>query len=194
MSLFEENKVIILNHEQRLAALIANKVIEKPQLSFWMILIPIIFVHYFQKLNKVANGRKEFVANYLVIRQRALVEAYDSLGRGRKPDLREICRQIDLPEKIKPLYGEWLMALVDYYMELLKGEGDNFEALARSAHDSKEKFLLTINHLCDMEKRFNDALSFAIVGEVPESKEFAESMNIHSRNLRMEMARDIFGG
>lgn len=194
MALSEENKEIILSHERRLAALIAHKVIEKPQLSFWMVLIPIIFVHYFQKLNKVANGRKEFVANYLVIRQRALVEAYDSLSLGRKPDLKEICRQIKLPEKIKPLYGELLMALVDYYMDLLKGEGDNFEALANSAHNSKEEFLLTINHLCDMEKKFNDALSFAIVDSVPESTELAESMAVHSRNLRTGMARDIFGG
>ena len=61
MLTISEKEALILEHETRFADAVGRGVIEKPPLNIWMILIPVIFVHYFYRLNKYADGRKQFV-------------------------------------------------------------------------------------------------------------------------------------
>jgi hypothetical protein len=47
-----DNKELVLAHEKKFAALLANQVMVKPKLSAWMIFIPFIFIFYFQDFSK----------------------------------------------------------------------------------------------------------------------------------------------
>ena len=56
----DEKLALILDQEKTFAKSVAGLVIEKPKLSIWMILIPIIFVHYFYRWNQYSEGLKKF--------------------------------------------------------------------------------------------------------------------------------------
>ncbi|MCJ7830466.1 MAG: NF038143 family protein, partial [Desulfobacterales bacterium] len=70
-----EKSLLVLQEERLFAAALAAQVIGKPQLSIWMILIPIIFVFFFFRFQKYVAGKKTFADNYLTSRQQALEEA-----------------------------------------------------------------------------------------------------------------------
>ena len=46
------NRDLILAEEERFAAQVSVKVIDKPRLDIWMILIPIFFIFYFWQLRR----------------------------------------------------------------------------------------------------------------------------------------------
>ena len=46
---YEEKAKMILDHEEWFAESLAIKIVEKPTLSVWMILIPIVFIYYFYR-------------------------------------------------------------------------------------------------------------------------------------------------
>ena len=72
MTTVRPQRTIILQNEEKFALQLASKVLEKPKLSIWMIMVPIIFVYYFYKMQKYSEGRKVFAENYLVSHKRAL--------------------------------------------------------------------------------------------------------------------------
>jgi len=79
----KEKSTIILEEEEKFALILASQVINKPQLSLWMILIPIFFVFYFTNLSKYKNGCRQFADNYLIDKKRALNEAIAVVEGGR---------------------------------------------------------------------------------------------------------------
>ena len=60
---------LILADEKQFAARVSVKVIDKPRLDVWMILIPVFFIFYFWQLKRYAKGRKTFAENFLITRQ-----------------------------------------------------------------------------------------------------------------------------
>ena len=87
MDATEDKKYLIYQEERKFAFAVASHVIDKPQLSLWMILIPVIFVYHFYRLKKYADGRKEFAHNFMITRERALNETEAAIESDRKPDL-----------------------------------------------------------------------------------------------------------
>lgn len=71
----DEKKGHILDHEKKMARLLALMVLEKPEPPFWASFIPMIFVFYAQKLKDYAQSLDDFVDNYLVSRRHALEAA-----------------------------------------------------------------------------------------------------------------------
>jgi len=63
MADINEKSEIIEKNEQRFAIMLGSRVINKPKLSIWMILIPVIFVYFFYQFNKYKQGREDFTAN-----------------------------------------------------------------------------------------------------------------------------------
>lgn len=153
-----DKRDLIVSYEQMFANIIAAEVIEKPKLSIWMILIPVIFVHFFYRLNKVVDGRKEFAKNFMISRHRALEEACRIAESGHGPDINKMCKMSTVPEKIYPEYGEWLKLLVEHYVDLLRSPGNSYEDLIRSTYTNRTNYQLFLNRLNTVEQRFNAAL------------------------------------
>lgn len=153
------NKELVLAHEKKFAALLANQVLVKPKLSVWMIFIPFIFIFYFQDFSKYKHQRKEFLANWLLSRKKALNEAEQAVDEKRKPDTRTLADQADLKPKVVDKYEHLLKVMVTHYMALLKAGGESYEALVRSAYkNSRGEYLFFINQLTDAENTLNKAL------------------------------------
>ena len=158
-----DNKALILAHEKKFAALLANQVLVKPKLSSWMILIPFIFIFYFQDFSKYKQQRKEFLANWLLSRKKALNEAEETIDQGRKPNTQSLADQADLKPKVTEKYDHLLKVMVIHYTCLLNAPGDDtydtYDALVRTAYGNHQgEYLFFINQLTEAENALNKAL------------------------------------
>jgi len=154
-----DNKELVLAHEKKFAALLANQVLVKPKLSAWMIFIPFIFIFYFQDFSAYKKQRKEFLTNWLLSRKKALNEAEEAIDQGRKPDTKLLADQANLKAKVTDKYHSLLKVMTTHYTLLLNAKGDTYGALVRSAYGTRQgDFLFFINQLTDAEKNLNKAL------------------------------------
>ena len=181
-------------HEQRLANFVARKVIDKPELSIWMILIPVIFVYFFYRLKKVTEGRKEFAYNFMITRRRALDAAYDGLESGHSPDPDQLCRMSSSPAATYGEYAEWLNILLRHYKDLMTADGDSMEELIRSVYRTRANYLLFLHQLHRAEKQFNAALAPHLGDSIKEVEIIVKAMERQSEAYRRKEAEEIFPG
>ena len=158
MSSLHEKSALIRESEKKFAYELAAAVLDKPKISVWMILIPIIIVFHMFRFQKYVDGRKKFAEHYLISRKRALEASVRSLESGRLCDIDGLVKQADIPESTADEYAAWITVLCDHYADLLRAEGESIEALVKSVYKNRTNFLLFLNRLNETEKRFNAAL------------------------------------
>jgi len=155
----QEKSAIIWAGEEKIAAALAAAALDRPKISIWMILIPIIIVFHMFRFQKYVDGRKKFAEHYLISRKRALKANVRSLESGRLCDIDDLVKEANIPENTAGEYTAWIKELCDHYADLLRAEGDSIEALVKSAYKNRTNYLLSLNRLNEAEKRFNAALS-----------------------------------
>ena len=192
MSDLLEKKRLILDHETQFAVRLALQVIEKPKLSTWMILVPIIFVYYFYRLQRFNTGKKTFSEHYMIAINRAINEAEKVIEEGKTPDPDALAGQSDVPESIRDCQAKVYHVLLEHYIDLLKAEGDDFESLIRTAYGSRTNYLLYCNRINHVEKERNKALIPVMEQNTEGVNEVIEKIESHSETLRREMAERIF--
>ncbi|HIJ57310.1 MAG TPA: hypothetical protein HPQ03_14480 [Deltaproteobacteria bacterium] len=192
MSDLLEKKRIILDHEARFAVILALKVIEKPKLNVWMILVPIIFVYYFYQLQRFSTGKKTFSEHYMIAINRAVNEAAAVIAEGKTPDPAALAGQSDVPELVRDRQSKVYHVLLEHYIDLLKAEGDDFDSLIRTAYGSRTNYLLYCNRINQVEKARNKALIPLMEQNTEGVDEIIEKLENHSETLRREMVDRIF--
>jgi hypothetical protein len=189
----QEKRQLILQEERSFAAALAAQVIDKPRLSIWMILIPIIFVFFFYRFQKYVAGKKNFADHYLGIRERALAEALAVVEGGRPQALAPLLPLSDLPVEARRCHIEWLELLVDHFTDLLRAKGEGFDALIRSAYKSRSNYLLFLNRLNQAEKALNRALVGQLRATTHAVDNTVNAIEQASEKLRRERAEAVFG-
>ena len=192
MSGMKEKSALILEEEKKFAVTLASQVINKPQLSLWMILIPIFFVFYFNNLSKYKNGCKIFAENYIIDKKRALNEAGEVVNKGKEPDIRALAELSNMNSKAREKQANFLAVLVEHYTILLKSEGEDFVSLIRAAYGNLTNYLLFLNRLNQAEREVNKSLKPNIEGPNEEINDIVSSMEGQSEKLRRETAESIF--
>ena len=191
MKSVERKKELILQRELVFANAIGAAVFEKPKVSFWMVLIPILFLYFVYRMQRFKSGRMKFDQEFMTTRRKALVLAVEALETGVKPNIDRIARESGITDALEKHYASWLRTLVDYYDDLLAAEGDTFEALVRSAYHNRTNYLLTLNRLNTVEKEFYSALKPQLAATEGAAAVIA-AIEEHSRRLRRELAEQIF--
>lgn len=189
MTGLKKKRALLIEQEKKIARALSRRVLEKPPLSVWMILIPIIFVYWFMRLQKVTQGQNEFVLNYMLTRELAIQEAFRAVCEKRPPDCRDIAGQAKIAARAIPPYEELLTRLTGVYTTLLQQDGSNFPAMVRRAYPAKSAWLLLQNDLNQAEKKLHRALadpSDANQGET------ISKIETHSGMLRRELADEIY--
>lgn len=192
MSTVREKSSLILDHEQRFAGTLAVKVLNKPKLNIWMVLIPVLFVFHMYEWQRYKEGRKAFAANYLVTKKRALDEAVAVVEDGRKADPAALTAQSDLPAEARQKLAELYAVLVEHYEDLLRSDGDDFEALVRSTYKSRTNYLLFLNRLHNTEKALNLALKPHLSATTNGVNDIVSTIEHHSEAMRRGAAEAIF--
>jgi hypothetical protein len=194
MTDIDEKKQLILAYEEVFANKLGIQVIEKPRLSIWMILIPVIFVYYFYRYQKFNTGRKEFAEHYMKGIRRSLEAASSAIKTGEPPDPVTLAKMSDVPETIRGYQADVYTVLLEHYTDLLQAEGADVESLIRAVYKNRTNFLLFVNRLRQAEKRRNSALKPLLTETLEGVNEIVERIERTSEMLRREMAETIFSG
>jgi zona occludens toxin (predicted ATPase) len=187
----ERKKELILQRELAFANAVGAAVFEKPKVSFWMVLVPLLFLYFIYRMQKFKSGRVNFDREFMLTRRKALDLAVEALETGVTPNIDQIARQSGLLDALEKPYADWLRALFDYYADLLAANGDSFETLVRSAYRNRTHYLLTLNRLNTVEKDFHAALKPRMVSTEGAAGIIA-TIEEQSRRLRRDLAEQIF--
>jgi len=187
----ERKKELILERERYFASAVGSAVFEKPTISLWMILIPILFMHFIYRMQKFKAGRLKFDEEFMVTRRRAMDLAVEALETGVKPNMDRVVQQYGLQDALERPYATWMRALVEYYTDLLNANGDSFESLVRAAYRNRTDYLLTHNRLNTVEKEFYTALT-PHMGAAEGAADIIATIESQSQRLRRELAEQIF--
>ena len=188
----DEKKKYIIEYERRFAAQLGRAIMQKPKLSSWMVLIPFIFIFYFQDLSKYKNGRKEFSENYLLSRKRALEEAEAAMAKPREHDTQAIARQAEISPAAQEKYGALLTVLSEHYSSLLQANGDSYEELLQATYSRRKNYLTFLDKLAKTEKALNQALSPGLVESVEGVNGIVSSIEKYSEKIRRADAKEYF--
>ena len=192
MGSIQEKSEIIWASEEKFAYTLASAVLDKPKISIWMILIPIIIVFHMYRYQKYVDGRNKFSEHYLLSRRQALEANVRALKSGRPCDIGALAARANISQNAKSEYSAWLRVICDHYNDLLRCEGDSIEALVKSAYKTRTNFLLFLNQLNDSEKRLNAALSPRLRETTNGVDEIIGRMEHASAILRRDEAAKIF--
>jgi len=188
----EKKRDLVFEYEENFAFRLASKVVDRPQLSVWMILIPIVFVFYFQKLKQFTEGRKQFVEKFMEERNMALDAAVRAAEPGQKPDIRNMAEKTGLPKDATAPFDKWMELLVEHYTDLLKARGDKFSDLVRHAYRNRSNYLIFLNRLNQSEKDLNAALARHLEKITDNVTEAVSAIEEESEMMRRESAQIIF--
>ncbi len=183
---------LILADEKQFAARVSVKVIDKPRLDVWMILIPVFFIFYFWQLKRYAKGRKTFAENFLITRQRALDEALRSAESGKAPDIEALVQASDIPAKTRQGYRPWVTLLVGHYRDLILAHGSSYPALVKSTYKTRTNYLLFLNRLNQVERDFDAALKPHLEITTEDVNGIIKLMEESVTSLRRQLAEAIF--
>jgi len=192
MDRIEENYSLILAEIRRFALMLGAKVVPKPKVSMWMILIPILFIFYIYDMQKYKKGRSGFAEHYANTPERALVEAVAVLREGRPHDIAAIVAQSDLPAEGRAFLSDIYAALVEHYVSLLEAEGPDWATLIRHVYGNKTNYLLFLNRLNQLEKQLNQVLLDSMNTPTEGTGDIVRAMEVHSENLRRGEADLMF--
>jgi hypothetical protein len=192
MKALAQKKDIILQRELAFANAIGAAVLEKPIVSFWMVLIPILFLYFIYRMQRFKSGRMKFDEEFMTTRRLAMDAALNAMETNSRPDMDEVARNSKLPAPLQGPYVSWVKALAEYYMDLLSVNGDSFESLVRAAYRSRTDYLLILNRLTTVEKEFYRALK-PHMGAAEGASDIIATIESQSQKLRRELAEEIFG-
>jgi hypothetical protein len=82
----EERHALIWQHEQVVAYDLAKALIQKPKVTVWIILLPLLFLFFMQDLKKYKNGIRSFVDGFLKNKKIGLDLAYQASQAGSSLD------------------------------------------------------------------------------------------------------------
>lgn len=191
MKELDRKKDLILERERFFANAVGSAVFEKPSVSLWMILVPILLMHFIYSMQKYKTGRLKFDEEFMATRRQAMDVAVDAVETGIRPDLDHVVRDFNLRAALERPYAAWMRALVEYYMDLLRSSGDSFDSLVRSTFRNRGDFLLTLNRLNTVEKDFYEVLKPQIAS-TEGAADIIATIVIHSQRLRRELAEQVF--
>ncbi len=159
----KEKYDVIYSYEEQFAYRLGKEIIQKPEISVWMILLPVLFVHHMYKVNLYKAGIKSFAQGILDPREKALSKAYNDVSAGKETayEVKDYFPDIDLGAEKQTKLAEKQVAVIrgmeKHYFNLLKSPGQNFEELFRKAYPTQGDYRLYLNR---MEKPEGDLYDY----------------------------------
>lgn len=187
-----EKYFAILENEKEFTAHVAREVIDKPQLSLWMILIPVFFVFYYFQFKRYRDGVKIFKKEFIKTRKRVLEAVYQTMEDDRQVNIEKLVAASDAPEQARPAYGAWVNELVVFYRSLMEAEGNDYRSLVQSCYREQSNFLIALNRLNTIERNLHRALLPHLENPDEQTTSTVASIEKSSADFRRNQAMKVF--
>lgn len=197
----EENYQNILAYENKTALKVFSQVADKPVLSAWMILIPIVFVPYMQRHQRYKESRKAFSEGYLYTKKIALHVAYqiyknEISGENARSVIKEMVeKNPHADEKVLNIYDKQIQEielLSAHYLGLFGTGKVSYGEMILCHYQTEHNYLSFVNKLLEAEKEVNRAASATFKDGVAEVPEIMEKMEKQLEELRLEEIKIFF--
>lgn len=180
---------LILAHETAFARALGARVVEKPAVTLWMVLIPILFLHYMHRHQQFKAGVEGFAHEYLKPRRRALEAALRASppadGEADGPDS-------PASLALRRAQARQEAALEVHYRRLLACEGDSHDALLRAAYGNRGAYEHHLEELGAADAALSAAVRQATPGDAAVAEAVAR-LDSALREMRREETASCFG-
>ncbi len=196
----ESRYELVLSRESSLAQAVANRVVDKPLMSAWMILIPIVFVQYLLSARELRDVAKVFVREFMLTKRLAL-EAALEMARGAMPKEDALAGQLSAEwgseaepaeKEIRAKQRAEIELLIDHFTRLLAADGDSYPALVRNAYRGRADYAAFLERLHRAESEINRAAVRAFATTEGFEETIAKTETV-TRKLRWEETDALFG-
>lgn len=179
----------ILARELQFAHNVALRLVDKPELSVWMILIPIIFLHFMFRAQRFKAGLGTITRDLLASREFALWLARQSVEDGvEAPDPATRFpggNDTRMSAQLREAEIHLSRVLIGHYRRLLQAHGTDYEALVRDAYGTEQRYRAEfLTPLAEAEQRVGACACAA--ADVPEAGQTFARMDTARRELREE--------
>ncbi|WP_045210944.1 NF038143 family protein [Desulfonatronovibrio magnus] len=195
---FQKNQQIILDYERKFASELAVKVVEKPALTIWRIIMPLLLIYHAVKLKEYKQDISIFTQGVMKSKLLALGSAYNEL-RSNLPS-HDYLHSLEVGEDSTTpnmkLFITRQKAEVEliksHYKKLLKSSGTDYESLLRNVYKNRGQYR---NYLLKLEKTEQDIQDSILKIHHPGSvaREMSLSMQLALKEMRKEEIKRVFG-
>jgi hypothetical protein len=194
----DEKYEILFTHEEEFAYTLAKRVIKKPEVSVWMVLLPILFVHHAYRINQYKAGIKAFAKGIMSSKKKALDKSYKEAvtGEALLYDTQDYFPDVELKslsDKALAQKQEKVIRLMEaHFNALFRAEGDSLGSLLKGAYGSPDRYRQYFNQLKDAEKSLNQYIT-EHVHDNEEAATVVLEIEKSCEALREEEIRYFFG-
>lgn len=182
----DEKYEIIYAHDEAFAYALAGRIVKKPEVSVWMILIPILFIHHAQRIKEYKEGVKSFANGILSAKTKALDKAYRDAADGIELSYGpgDYFPETELTTAHEQTLAQKQIRVIEvmeaHYKALLLTEGDTLGELIRNVYGRSGRYRDYFNRLMRAEKDLNRYLvenvhandeSAAVVSEIEKNSD-----------------------
>ena len=195
---------LLLRWEETFARSLARAVLDKPEISVWMVLIPILLLHHVHRIRQYRTGFLSFAEGVLRTKKLALEIAREELKKGKGLDDRRTPRPPPAPEFTSAdLEAPEPFALEDAHMAevdllrshfrlLLAQRGATHVELIRGAYPTAGEYRSFLQRLAEAEAQVHRAVLASRRGDEG-SREVVSKMEAAAARLRDLEIHLIFG-
>ena len=194
----DEKYEIIYMHEEDFAYALAKKVVKKPEVSAWMFLVPILFIHHAYKINQYKAGVKGFAKGIMASKRKALDKVYKEVSSGEKLlyETEDYFPDVELKtlhDKALAQKQEKVIRIMEsHFNALLSIEGESMAELLRNAYGSPAQYRQYFDKLTEVEKILNQYLIESVYTN-GEATEVVREIEKNCETLREEEVQYFFG-
>lgn len=161
----KEKYSVIYSYDEQFAYRLGKEIINKPEVSVWMILLPVLFVHHMYKVNQYKAGIKSFAQGILDPKEKALSKSYNEVSAGKEIpyEVKDYFPGIDLSAEKQIKLAEKQVGVIrvmeKHYFALLNSQGQSFEELFRKVYPTQGEYRLYLNKLEKSEDELYEYLN-----------------------------------
>jgi hypothetical protein len=188
----ERKYAAILAYESARAHRIAVAIVEKPALSVWLILVPILFLHYMHRHQKFKAGVEACAREILSTRRQALEAARAQLSGDAPTALSNPAPATEKAEAIRSAQAQEVILLERHYERLLQVDGEDYDTLVARAYPEESEYASFLQLLQHTEQEVNRRVLEAS-GDTPAAADLVSRLEEAQREVSMQEARRVFG-
>jgi hypothetical protein len=200
----DRNFLLLLRQEEKFARSLGWAVLEKPEVSVWMILIPILLLHHAHRIQQYRTGLLAFAERILQSKKMALELAREKLRRAGETGSRRAPRpppgpgslsaDLETPEALtlEEAHAAEMELLEGHYRLLLAQRGASHAELIRKGYPSAGDYRSFLQRLSEAEADVHRAV-LASRREDQSAREVVSKMQEAAARLRELEVSLIFG-